>query len=143
MFLRFAPVQVGANVLALDFSDLDLIGANDPTYFLESVLITPNGSGPGVLIDERTDPGVLGATTGSQVLVLPMAVASNPFYVQLHFTSKFLSGTPSGTYTNTVESVKATIRPVPEPLTLVTLGLGLVVIGILSGRKKGSKFSAV
>jgi PEP-CTERM motif-containing protein len=143
MFLRFAPVQVGANVLTLDFSDLDLIGANDPTYFLESILISPNGSGPGVLIDDRTDPGVLSANTGSQVLVLPMAVASNPFYVQLHFTSKFLTGTPSGTYTNTVETVKATIRPVPEPLTLVTLGLGLLVIGILGGRKKGSKFSVL
>src|SRR5580765_258363 len=93
MFLRFAPVQVGANVLTLDFSDLDLVGVNDPTYFLESVLITPNGSGPGVLIDESTDPGVLSANSGTQVLLLPMAVASNPFYVQLHFSSKFLGGT--------------------------------------------------
>jgi hypothetical protein len=134
MYLRFAPVQIGANILTLNFSDLDLVGANDPTYFLESVLITPNGSGPGVFIDESTDPGVF-ANSGIQVLVLPMAVASNPFYVQLHFTSKFLGGTPSGTYTNTVETVRATIAPVPEPRTLATLGLGMLSLGIVSRRK--------
>ena len=136
MFLRFAPVQVGANVLTLNFSDLDLKGANDPTYFLESVTIIPTG-GSSVLIDETTDPGVLSANNATQVLVLPMAVASNPFYVQLHFTSSFLSTTPSGTYANTIETVQATIKPVPEPLTLATLGLGLLAIGILS-RRKGS-----
>jgi len=135
MFLRFAPVQVGANVLTLDFSDLDLVGANDPTYFLESVLITPNGSGTGVLIDETTDPGVLSANSGTQVLVLPMAIASNPFYVKLHFTSKFLGDTPSGTYANTVETVRATISPVPEPMTLATLGLGMLALGIFARRK--------
>jgi hypothetical protein len=141
MFLRFAPVQLGANVLTLDFSDLDLIGVNDPTYFLESITITPNGSGPSVFIDESTDPGVLSANSGTQVLVLPMAIASNPFYVKLSFTSKFLNGTngangtPSGTYVNTVETVRATIRPVPEPMTIATLGLGMIALGIVARRK--------
>jgi len=135
MVLLFSPVQVGANVLTLNFSDLDLIGVNDPTYFLESVLITPVGGAP-VLIDATTDTGVLSANTGSQVLVLPMAVASNPFYVTLHFSSQFLGGTPSGTYANTIETVRATIRPVPEPFTVATLGVGMLALGALARRKR-------
>jgi hypothetical protein len=134
MILRFSPVQVGANILTLNFSDLDLIGVNDPTYFLETIEITPVG-GTTVLIDAKTDTGVLSANTGTQVLVLPTAVASNPFYVTLHFTSKFQNGTPTGTYTNTVETVRATIRPVPEPFTVATLGVGMLALGILARRK--------
>ena len=133
MYLRFSPVQVGASVLTLTFSDLDLIGVNDPTYFLEKVVITP---GDGVPIIQASDSRVLSANSGTQVLMLPMAVTSSPsFIVKLTFTSSF-ANPPGGTYINTVETVRATIRPVPEPLTLATLGLGLLALGIVSRRKK-------
>ncbi len=79
---------------------------------------------------------MLSANPGTQVLVLQMAIASTPFVVQLHFTSKFLGGTPSGTCTNTIETVRATISPATEPLTLATFGLGMIALGIVSRRKR-------
>jgi len=132
MFLRFDGVQQGANLLTLSFSDLDLAGVNDPSYFLESVVVTPPGGTP---ISQSNDPRVLNANADTQVLVLPMAIPNSPFfYVQLHFASTFNSP-PTGAYTNTVETVRATIRPVPEPMTLATLGLGMLALGIVARRK--------
>jgi len=143
MFLLFSapPVLLGANTLTLEFNDLDLIGVNDPSYFLESVKVI-SSSNPTVVIDEVTDPYVIASSTNynSQLIKLPLNVGSSPFWVQLTFHSKFKTSTASGTYQNTVETVKATLisappTTVPEPSVLSLLGLGLVALGAASRPK--------
>jgi len=132
MFLRFAPVDAGEHELTLNLSDLK--STSHPTYNLESVRVV-SSEDSGSDVDETSAPLIFHVDRGAQSLVLPMTVASSPFYVQLHFTSSFLPNTPSGNYTSTIETVRASIGPVTESLPLAMLGLGLLALGAL-GRWK-------
>ena len=61
-------------------------------------------------------------------------ITSDPFFVKLVFGSK---ETNSGTHTNTIESLTATLTTstatVPEPTSMLLLGSGLVALGAWGG----------
>jgi hypothetical protein len=139
MFLMFdtPPVQVGENVLTLEFLDLDLKGVNDPAYFLESLRIYVAGGT--ILIDERTDMYVSSSTnSSSQLIVVPLKNVVSPFWIELEFKSKFKSSTPPGNYKNIKETIRATMisaTSVPEPTSLSLLAISFVAIGLLSRRR--------
>lgn len=141
MFLRFAPAQLGPNVLSLAFSDLDLISVNDPWYFLESIAVLDAYSNVQAFVDSWNDPEVLVADPNDQLLQLLVNVGENPFFVGLSFTSSFAGQVPHGNYINTSETLLASLSavatppvPVPEPTILSLLGAGLISIGL--GRRR-------
>jgi hypothetical protein len=149
MYLMFAPVilPVQTASLSFTFTDLDLVGVNDPAYFFEDVqffsktgtaltpLITTNGQ-------SGTTPlafSVSGNST-TQTVFFPdvTSIIDNPFYVKLTFDSKW--NQPG---TNTPESLVATLTTtrqtsVPEPASLVLLGGG---IAAAMGTKRRKLFS--
>jgi hypothetical protein len=143
MWLRFAPATLGANILTLQFSDLDLFGVNDPSYFLESVSIYDSSLTSLAFVDSALDPEVVQANYNQQTLSLALNVANNPYFTRLRFRTSF-SGVPRGTYSNTLETLLATLSPVPttsvpEPGALSLLGAGLLLVGfaIRRGSKRG------
>ncbi len=139
MFLKFAPTTVGPNMLQLTFTDLDIMGANDPTGFFESVEIFLQDGTSLALIDEKTDPWVVTAPyEGLQVMQVPFTVAQNPLYIKLGFKAN--TNALTGWWENTKEFMTATITPVasvavPEPMALGLLAIGLLVLAALRRRR--------
>ena len=136
MWLRFAPVTLGPNVLTLQFTDLDLFGVNDPNYFFESVGIFDSLGTSLAFVDQVTDPAVLSANFNQQTISLGISTTQNPYYTRLRFRTKF-NGAPAGTYVNTTEQLLATMSAVsvPEPATLSMLGAGLLLVGFARRRR--------
>jgi hypothetical protein len=144
MWLRFAPVTLGANILTLQFTDLDLFGVNDPSYFLESVSIFDSSLTKLAFVDSALDPEVVQANYNQQTLSLALNVANNPYFTRLTFRTAF-NGASRGTYANTIETLLATMTAVPpppppttsvpEPDALSLLGAGLLLVGFAVRRK--------
>jgi hypothetical protein len=144
MYLRLTPIApfpLASAVLTLSFIDLDLIGVNDPSGFTEtiqffsatnsaltSVITTAPGSGSSPLAYTVAGNSNTQTITFSDVRSI---ITTDPFYVKLVFGSK---ETNWGTFTNTMESLTATLTTstatVPEPTSLLLLGSGLVALGV-------------
>ena len=139
MYLKFAPTTLGPNMLRLTFDDLDIMGANDPAGFIESVEIFLQDGTSLALIDQATDPWVVTApSVGLQVMQVPFTVAQNPLYIRLGFKAN--TNALTGTWQNTIEYMTATITPmanaVPEPFTLGLSALGLLGLASLRRRSR-------
>lgn len=123
MFLRFDPVSTTvASTLNIYFEDLDLIGANDPTGFFESIEIIAGGISL-AFIDEITDMFVSGDADTQQVSLDLGVLGSSPFFAEL----RFIADSPGGG--NTPEYLRAEIALTPVPLPAA----GLLLLGALGG----------
>ena len=158
IFMRFSPVAVPAEEASLKFvfSDLDLEGVNDPPGFIETVqFFDQNGNPLSTAMDVSSDGEYVAADyaftvetdysdySDTQVITFPdiTGIATEPFYAEVLLATA-LSGLANGTWTNTAETIKATLTSspasIPEPGTLILLGSGLVGIGLWR-RKKFSR----
>ena len=112
MILRFSPVSMlGVSTLDVLFEDLDLIGANDPTGFLERLRVF-KGDGTAITpwITDIASTLVDGNADTQQLLTLSLgALTVDPLYLILKFKS---SSTFNGT--NTAEYLIATVTG-PDP----------------------------
>lgn len=154
MILAFKPINPTKNgVLSILFEDLDLIGANDPVNFLESIEIfdQTGASVTGGFITDIAANIITGDADTTQLLSLPLgslgagAVGSNlsTYYVQLDFIAS-LTGHHQGKNTPeyliaTIDEVQGTISVVPLPASLPLFGTGLAVIGFIGWRRKQQK----
>lgn len=139
MFLRFAPVTPGPNILTLLFEDLDLKGVNDPSGFLESLQIFSSNLVSLAFFDEFNDTFVVGAETTSngQKIQMPVTVGSSPFLLKLKLKAIFPDGRQPRLI-NTPESLIAYLAPVPLPGALWLFAAGLAGIGFLSRRQQAA-----
>lgn len=126
MLLYFATSHTGDTQISLDFGDLDVAGVNDPWFLLESLLVF---DAVGNIIATITSLADLAAGNNQNQLVDVVTSSSGPIYLGLVFFSDFAEGTPAGRYRNTLETVRATAVAVPEPETLMLLGLALLLLG--------------
>jgi len=153
MILAFKPIDPTANgLLSILFEDLDLIGANDPINFLESIQIfDQTGASVAGLIDDISSNIITGDANTTQLLSLPLgslgagAISGSPstYFVQLDFVAS-LSGHHKGKNTPeyliaTIDEVPGTISVVPLPASLPLFGTGLAVIGFIGWRRKQKK----
>jgi len=138
MYLSFSPTA-GGTTLQLLFEDLDLIGVNDPSGFLENVAVyTFDMSSQLAFVDNVSDPEVVLANTNGlnqelQISLLSLLPLGDPFLVKLRFTAGAIKGT------NTVETLRANLigtTSVPEPASLLSFGIGQIGLGFLAVRRR-------
>lgn len=133
--LMFSPVATNvASTLSVNFEDLDLVGANDPSWFLEAVQVFDgNGTGLTGLITDIDNPLVTGNAVTQQLLSLDLGVLTNTTY----FATLEFSANSRYYAKNTPEYLIASIDQVtvPEPTTVSLLALGLMGIGAIRYRR--------
>jgi len=150
MILAFKPIDPSASgLLSILFEDLDLIGANDPPNFLESIQIfDKTGASVAGLIDNIAANIITGDANTTQLLSLPLgslgagAISGSPttYYARLDFVADFNSQTHGHNTPEyliaTLDEIPGIISVVPLPASLPLFGTGLAVIGFISWRRK-------
>jgi hypothetical protein len=135
MYLLFEPINVGAQyVLDVVFEDLDLIGANDPVGFLESVEVLSADGLTSLSGGVVTNIGGLinGDANTQQLLSLFLGtITSDPFLVRLDFVASFINDG-----TNTAEYLIAEITEVPIPAAVWLFFSGIAGLGFAGRSKK-------
>ena len=145
MYLYFyIPTGEVGTSLELWFRDLDLDPSNDPDGFNESLTFYGQGGLPSTsftdydVIDGLANASATGYLSNNDSVTLNFSdlnIASGDFWLHLgfHATSTF----NSGTWTNTVEKVSATITTteVPEPASVILMGIGLFGLFWIQRRK--------
>jgi hypothetical protein len=153
MILAFKPIDPTKNgVLSILFEDLDLIGANDPVNFLESIeIFDQTSTSVAGLITDIAANIITGDANTTQLLSLPIgslgagAISGSPttYYARLDFVAS-LSGHHEGKNTPeyliaTLDEIPGTISVIPLPASLPLFGTGLAVIGFIGWRRKQQK----
>jgi len=140
MYLRFTPDSGPGNYqLNMIFGDLDLVDANDPFGFFESVDIFYADGTHIALVDEADDYGVTFAVADdNQILQFnDITVPTIPFYIRLVLAAD-TRAMSSGYRSNTQETLLATLvyTGVPEPATMGMLGAGFIVVAYRRRRQR-------
>lgn len=132
MFLRFDGLTVGQSYnLSVRFEDLDLIGASDPTGFLETLNVF-NAGGSSLSGPISAIGALVSGDATSQLLTLFIGAAtSTSLLLRLDFTASF-----TGNGTNTAEFLLAELRAVPVPAALPLLLSGLAGLGFASRKSR-------
>ncbi len=137
MYILFDGVNVGSDyVLDIMFEDLDLVNANDPNGFFESleVLSADGLTSLTGLITDISNPLVAGDASTQQLLsVFLGTILSEAFVIRLDFVADF-----SSRGTNTAEFLIAEIKEVPIPGALPLFLAGIAGLGF-AGRGKNKK----
>ena len=135
MFLYFPVTETGSYLLNIDFGDFDAIGVNDPWFFLEALEIY---DADGVMIASiASDLDLLASSNDvDQAYELLLTGITGPFHILLVFESSFDVNSPYGNYGNTSENLLATVSSIPEPSTLALLGIGLLMMGMTSVKRR-------
>lgn len=139
MFLEFAALDVGTSYeLQIAFEDLDLIGANDPSFFFEAVEIFGQ-SNDGTLVsltgllDNIDSPLVSGDASTIQTVSFNLGpVSLDTYYLQLDFSSR---SSRDGYFRNTPEYLVAQLTAVPLPAAAWMLLLGISALGLSRARR--------
>ncbi|NOX83368.1 MAG: hypothetical protein GXP06_10360 [Alphaproteobacteria bacterium] len=135
MYLLFEPINIGAQyVLDILFEDLDLIGANDPVGFLESVEVLSADGLTSLSGGTITNVGGLinGNANTQQLLSLFLGtITSDPFLVRLDFVASFITNG-----NNSAEYLIAEITEVPIPAAVWLFFSGIAGLGFAGRSKK-------
>lgn len=140
MILAFQGVSLSSpSKLEILFEDLDLDGANDPWYFLESMqLFRADNTQLTNLITDISDPLVAGDKDTQQLLSLSLGVLdADPFYL----VAKFKSDSKYHGY-NTPEYLIATVSAVPLPAAGWMMLTGLVGLAGVGLRRRSKRMDA-
>ena len=127
LWLRFAPPWTGPATVRLDFTDLDLLGGNDPAGFREELAVFDALGAALLAVDDSGDAGVVFADADKQLIAFAVTLTADPLFLRLRLSAD--SGAFLGRrLRNTPEDLVASVRPVPLPQTLALFLSGLLAM---------------
>ncbi len=127
LWLRFAPPWKGPATVTLDFTDLDLLGGNDPTGFREELAVFDAFGATLLVADDSADAGVVFADSSKQLIAFAVTLTADPLFLRLRLSAD--SGAFLGRrLRNTPEDLVASVHAVPLPHTFALLLGGLLAM---------------